>query len=64
MYFQQYLEKFRQNDYFKHTILIFQPLFQIELFHLYYFSKAARGRPEGPTERSVFKIFFVMLAIF
>ena len=28
------------------------------------FSKAARGRPEGPTERSVFKIIFVMLAIF
>ena len=27
-------------------------------------SKAARGRPEGPTERSVFKFFFVMLAIF
>ena len=22
------------------------------------FSKAARGRPEGPTERSVFKFFF------
>ena len=28
------------------------------------FSKAARGRPEGPTERSVFKIIFVMLAVF
>ena len=27
-------------------------------------SKAARGRPEGPTERSVFKIIFVMLAVF
>ena len=26
-------------------------------------SKAARGRPEGPTERSVFKIIFVMLAV-
>ena len=26
-------------------------------------SKAARGRPEGPTERSVFKFFFVMLAV-
>jgi len=29
-----------------------------------FLSKAARGRPEGPTERSVFKIIFVMLAIF
>ena len=28
------------------------------------FSKAARGRPEGPTERSVFKFFFVKLANF
>ena len=28
-----------------------------------YFSKAGRGRPEGPTERSVFKIIFVMLAV-
>ena len=28
------------------------------------FSKAARGRPEGPTEQSVFKFFFVMMAIF
>ena len=28
------------------------------------FSKAGRGRPEGPTERSVFKNFFVMMAIF
>ena len=28
------------------------------------FSKAARGRPEGPTERSVFKIIFVMWANF
>ena len=27
-------------------------------------SKAARGRPEGPTERRVFKIFFVMWANF
>ena len=28
------------------------------------FSKAARGRPEGPTERCVFKFIFVMLAVF
>ena len=28
------------------------------------FSKAAQGRPEGPTERSVFKLFFVKLANF
>ena len=28
------------------------------------FSKAARGRPEGPTERSVFKLFLGMLANF
>ena len=27
-------------------------------------SKAARGRPEGPTEQSVFKFFFGMLANF
>ena len=27
-------------------------------------SKAARGRPEGPTERSVFKIFFDIWANF
>ena len=31
----------------------------VSSFHIYTisFSKAARGRPEGPTERSVFKFF-------
>ena len=41
--------------------------FEIVLTHFFeqkvwYLSKAARGRPEGQTEQSVFKIFFVMLA--
>ena len=38
--------------------------FSILVHFDYSFSKAARGRPEGPTEQSVFKIFFVMLAVF
>ena len=35
----------------------------VDLSVLKFLSKAARGRPEGPTERSVFKIIFVMLAV-
>ena len=35
------------------------------IFHLlWHSSKAARGRPEGPTEQSVFKIFLGMWANF
>ena len=34
---------------------------EIRIFLIY--SKAERGRPEGPTKQSVFKINFVMLAI-
>ena len=41
-----------------------QKMIQLKFIAFYFLSKAARGRPEGPTERSVLKIIFVMLAIF
>ena len=56
------------NRDFEHQLLsitenTYHDYVPVQIIFCFIFSKAARAWPEGPTERSVFKIIFVMLAV-